>query len=312
VSTTTSFDAVGAFHSIKQDSNTGASLYQGDATTVKAPGGTVSYNPRDGIFTLAVADSNAGVSRSYRFQDPGHRNDGGFAEVPNYSGYNYLTVLDDAASTAYATFFYQRPGAATTTHVTLAGYVRTSNAGGIFTAERGAFVFGTPTLAGQVPTSGSATYNGGFIGTMITSSSLQWLAGSSALGVNFATGAVTMKLTGTTGTAFDRGVIAPTPDIASGSYFEANGGGVIDLIRTGGFTGKFDSVCFIAACGAAGSTAVDFRSISQGSSTAGASSIDGMFYGPNAVNVGGSFRVVGGVPNTRVDILGAFTGAKQP
>ena len=42
-----------------------------------------------------------------------------------------------------------------------------------------------------------------------------------------------------------------------------------------------------------------------------ASSIDGSFYGPNAVEVGGSFRIVGGVPDQRVDILGAFTGAKK-
>ena len=29
------------------------------------------------------------------------------------------------------------------------------------------------------------------------------------------------------------------------------------------------------------------------------------------VNVGGNFRIVGGVPDQRVDIQGAFTGAKK-
>ena len=46
-------------------------------------------------------------------------------------------------------------------------------------------------------------------------------------------------------------------------------------------------------------------------SVAGASSIDGTFYGPDAKNIGGSFRIVGGVPNRRLDILGAFAGAKK-
>ena len=34
-------------------------------------------------------------------------------------------------------------------------------------------------------------------------------------------------------------------------------------------------------------------------------------YYPDAKNVGGSFRINGGIPNQRVDILGAFTGVKK-
>lgn len=41
-----------------------------------------------------------------------------------------------------------------------------------------------------------------------------------------------------------------------------------------------------------------------------ASSLDGTFYGPGAVETGGAFRIVGATPDTRVDFLGAFTGVK--
>ena len=40
------------------------------------------------------------------------------------------------------------------------------------------------------------------------------------------------------------------------------------------------------------------------------SSIDGAFFGPAAEEIGGGFRIVGGTPDERIDILGAFTGKK--
>lgn len=318
VSAATSFDVVGGFHSLKQDTTTLASLYQGDATTTRGTGGTVSYDPRDGIFTLTLADNKAGVNRNYRFQDPAHRTTPS-VEVPNFGGFNYLDVLDDSTTTpmTVATFFYQRPDPAKTTYVSLAGFVRNSTANNTYSAERGAFVFGQATPTAQVPITGLGTYKGGFIATMVNSqnggngSSLQWLSGDSKVDIDFASGATGLQFTGTAGDGSILGVATTALGIPSGTPFFANGRAVIDLIRTGGFTGAFQSVCFFAACGTAGSVAVDFSGISPGSSVAGASSIDGMFYGPNGVNLGGSFRVIGGVPNQRVDILGAFTGAKQ-
>ncbi|WP_173203779.1 transferrin-binding protein-like solute binding protein [Sphingopyxis sp. BSNA05] len=41
------------------------------------------------------------------------------------------------------------------------------------------------------------------------------------------------------------------------------------------------------------------------------SSINGAFYGPDAEELGGGYRIVGGTPDERIDILGTFVG-KQP
>src|SRR3546814_2199084 len=73
---------------------------------------TITYNPRDGVFTVSIADDLAGVSREVRFQDPAHRTDFDPAirpvrEVPDLAGFNYLAAADgDNGSTS--SFFYQR------------------------------------------------------------------------------------------------------------------------------------------------------------------------------------------------------------
>ena len=89
VSTTTSFDAVGGLHSIDV-TDTGSSLYTGNAGTVAAPSGTITFNPRSGIFTVALADTDAGVSHTVNYQDPAHRTASGNlqAEVPDFPSFN--------------------------------------------------------------------------------------------------------------------------------------------------------------------------------------------------------------------------------
>lgn len=150
------FAAVGAAHSLTEDGD-GAQLYQGNASTIRSPSGEISYNPRDGIFTLTVADGNAGINRDYRFQDPGHRTDfDGTArpalEVPDLVDFNYLVVADGET---VANFFYQRPGTSTD-YVSLAGFVRREEeADGSFSIERGVFAFGDQTVRSQVPISGT-------------------------------------------------------------------------------------------------------------------------------------------------------------
>src|SRR3546814_6183809 len=90
---------------------------------------TITYNPRDGVFTVSIADDLAGVSREVRFQDPAHRTDFAPAirpvrEAPDLAGFNYLAAADgDHGSTS--SFFYQRPGT-TTKYVTLGGFVHLS------------------------------------------------------------------------------------------------------------------------------------------------------------------------------------------
>lgn len=316
VTAATDYTVVGGLQSLKVDAN-GATLYAGNAGTVGNTANKINYNPRDGVFTLTLADTNANVTRNIRYQDPAHRTaDGLEREIPRIAEFNYLVALDGNTN---ATFFYQRPGTTGAQYVSLAGFARTEvNAS---TKERltehGAFVFGTKTAPSQVPLTGGGTYSGNFLASMIGTKFnqggynpvLQWLVGSSTITVDFAKATVGLALNGQVLDAAvnDTAISNATLNIPGGSTFAAAGNAKIDYLRTGGFTGAFSSASFTVA---GRDVPVNFQGVTPGSNVAGASSIDGTFYGPNAVNVGGGFRIVGGTPDQRVDILGGFTGAK--
>ncbi len=320
-----SFDAIGGFQSYQQDPTKGT-LYTANASTVRAPSGQISYNPRDGIFTVKFTDTKADIDSNVRFQDPAHRTDFNGRStpqwgVPDLQNFNYMEAIGDTPDDNY-TFFYQRPGTSTV-YVSLAGYVRNNTlADSKQVYERGALVFGDQTVRAQVPVSGGGTYTGGFLASMVFNPSLdaraskdtyyQWVQGSSTISVDFAKSTVGLTLNGSVTPANFGGREVPDNalSIPTGSTFNVTGSATIDLVKSGGFTGEFQSAAFTNAAGK--TTPVDFARVSPNSSTAGASSIDGTFYGPDAVNVGGNMRIVGGIPDQRVDILGAFTGAKQP
>jgi len=327
IPTAKSFDAIGGFQSLQVDEATNGVLYQANASTVRAPSGQVTYDPRDGNFTINFVDPKAGVSAAnMRYQDPMHRTDpvglaGPAYGIPALENFNYLQSAGSSSSAEVSdrvTFFYQRPGSSTY-YVSLGGYVHNvftkpgspSEATSTSTYERGAFVFGDQTLRSQVPVSGTGTYTGGMIASMISGSdNFQWIgSGKSELTFDFSRSTMTMLLTGRLDAASTKGI--PINDntllFPSGSDFRATGSGTIDLVRTGGFTGGFNSVTFSNGT----ATTVVLDRVNPNNNFAGANSIDGAFFGPNAVNAGGNFRIVGGEPNQRVDILGAFTGAKQ-
>lgn len=324
VGANTTFNAVGGFHSLLINNQTGGQLYRGNTSTQRAPSGTIAYDPRNGIFTMTLSDTNAGITRDFQFQDPAHRIDFDATrrpelEVPDLDGFNYLSARDGDAN---GTFFYQRPGSSTN-YVSLAGYVRTAigdPATGQNLYERGAFVFGTPTIQSQVPISGSGTYTGGFVASMVVNPTLdnaargldvlQWMFGSTNISVDFAKASVSLGFTGRVGQSYQGQALVNDAalSVPTGATFNAQGTAAIDLVRTGGFTGKFQSANFSWG---ANKVDLDFQSVNPNNSTAGASTIDGSFYGPNAVNLGGSFRIVGGIPDQRIDLQGAFTGARK-
>jgi hypothetical protein len=223
------------------------------------------------------------------------------------------------------TFFYQKPGT-TTNHVTYAGYMRNSTvvsrqleplqpgqaqATSYLRQEsfldRGAWVFGERTPIEQVPRTGTGTFNGDMLATMVFNNLrdqtaaaptyYQWISGSSRTTVDFAASTYSVALTGS--------VFAPQLDVFTsrqfsiqpGATFTAAGTGRIDLVNAGGFLGQVNSASFVNPNGG-----------SRFDVQIAGSSLDGTFFGPNAKEVGGGFRVVGGVPDERVDILGAFTG----
>lgn len=316
VSTTTSFDAIGGLHALDVDDK-GASLYTANASTVAAPSGTITFNPRSGIFTVALSDDAAKVTHDVTYQDPAHRAGEGSsqAEVPQYTSFNYLEAA--AADGGADTFFYQRPGNVAR-YVTLAGFIHRSKRDvdtGALHSERGVMVFGNKTTLLQVPGSGTGRFEGEFLATMIAGSNgfinvpLQWINGTSAIDVDFGKSTLALALTGTVGKAYvnNTAVNDFVSSIPTGSVFTANGTASLSGLRTS-FAGKFLTAYFTSN---GTRSDINFAPISAASSIAGASSIDGAFYGPDAVNVGGNFRITGGVPDQRIDILGAFVGAKK-
>jgi hypothetical protein len=285
-----------------------------------------------------------------RFQDPAHRtNFGGAKEpqagVPNLNlpadkGIQYLQsgtgtgplialgdnshydIGGNAYSSTTQTFFYQKPGT-TTKYVTYAGYVRNTlsvtqqtDPGSTipyyknnYSFDRAAFVYGETTANSAVPTSGTGTYTGDMLATLVFNPSLdkvpntptymQWMSGSQSSVVDFAAKTVKTTLTGTVlAPTFDAYTDPKTVTLPAGATFSAHANSTIDLAGKGGFTGTFSDATFT------GTTLGTFPLVIAGSS------LDGAFYGPNGEELGAGFRIVGGTPDQRIDILGVFTGKK--
>jgi hypothetical protein len=320
-------------------------LYAGNASTARNSGITISYDPRDAIFELTISDTPSGASDSIRFQDPAHRTDfGGTSEpqdgTPDISGkgIRYLQVGSASGTVRYdlaqsdtfpvgdasgqrnvSTFFYQKPGTSTQ-YVTYAGFVRNATAivqvdppgGGTSylrqdnILERAAFVFGERTGNSAVPKTGTASYTGDMIATMVynplfddgvADTYYQWILGSGTVNVDFAANSFNSTFTGTVEDPQYDVFTSRTHVLNAGATFNAAGTGTIDLANKGGFSGQMNSASFTQG---GSTTAVNIAG----------SSVDGAFYGPAANEVGGGFRIVGGTPDERIDILGAFTGKK--
>ncbi len=308
-------------------------LYSADANTARDNGLQITYNPRDGIFDLSLKAIKSSTDITTRFQDPAHRTAFGGASqpqagVPDLTSKGVIYFENGSGSGIFntdgyvnevQTFFYQKPGT-TTKYVTYAGYVRNKitqakkddGAGGTFlqtdyVRKRGNFVYGERSTNSAVPKTGTGTFTGQMLASLIynplldidasTPSFFQWMDGTSTTTVDFGANTFTLALAGTLG--------APQFDLHSsqisampaGATFAAAGAGQIDLVNAGGFLGQITSA-----------------SLSSGGITnnlvIAGSSIDGAFYGPTAQEVGGGFRVVGGTPDQRIDILGVFTGAR--
>jgi len=361
-------------YSYLTDSRVGAGqqnqLYAGDATTVRDSGISVTYDPRDGIYTLAVGGAKSGANTNVRFQDPAHRTDfGGLKEpqwgVPNldvpvdknvrylevgtgtgviYPGSNTIpSGGEPGSSTDMTTLFFEVPGT-TTKYVGYAGYIRnristsTGTVGGAsvttqnYDIERGAFAFGPQTSQGAVPKTGSGRYSGAMLATMVNNPSLdttdaptyfQWISGTSTVNVDFGTSKVDLAFNGTVSAPqVDRFTVFPGETaqvaIAAGSTFAATGTAAIDLVKNGGFAGTVTEATFKNASGQTLQHMLPPANVQQNTKVEGViagSSINGGFYGPGGTvadtEVGGGFRIVGGTPDQRIDIVGAFTGAPK-
>ena len=241
--------------------------------------------------------------------------------TPGYPAASTYLVGDSGYTSTNQTFFYQKPGT-TTKYVTYAGFVRNTlsvtkqiDTGSTvsylknnYSLDRAAFAYGELTPNSAVPKSGTGTYTGDMLATVVfnprpdtdpvAATYFQWIDGSQTSNVDFATLKVNTSFTGT--------VLAPALDayttglfdLPGGSTFTANATSTIDLAAKGGFSGTVLNAKFVRP----GTS--DFDIIIAGSS------LDGAFYGPNGEEIGGGYRIVGGTPDQRIDILGTFTGKK--
>ncbi|MEM8917661.1 MAG: hypothetical protein AAGE37_02275 [Pseudomonadota bacterium] len=234
-------------------------------------------------------------------------------------------LIDPASAGSYdaTTFFYQTPGTETQ-YVTFAGYLRNTVAlssveielpGGATTEvlrqqntfERGAFSYGELSPADVVPTSGTGSFTGSMLASMVFNDQpdvngnldtyFQWIAGTASTNVDFGANTFSLALDGTVGAPFFDGTSGQHSVLENAQFF-ANGAGQIDLVAAGGFLGQFDEAWFINPGGARLDLVI------------AGSSIDGALYGPNAEEVGGGYRIVGGTPDERIDILGTFVGQR--
>lgn len=232
-------------------------------------------------------------------------------------------LIDTGAPGSYdvTTFFHQTPGTETQ-YVNFAGYLR--NTAGVVqsdidnpdgstttiltqsnTFERGAFAYGELTPADDIPTTGTGSFEGAMVATMVfndlpdalgnTDTYFQWIAGRADTAIDFGANTFSLSLDGNVGAPLFDGT-SRAHSVLEGAQFRANGAGQIDLVAAGGFFGQFNEAWVVNP----GGGRLDIN-------IAG-SSIDGAFYGPNGEEIGGGYRIVGGTPDERIDILGTFVG----
>jgi hypothetical protein len=295
----------------------------------------VVYDPRAAIFDVAIRQPN--ISVETRYQDPAHRTDFGGERkpqsgTPDLAAYNYVEneVANQEVKTIN-TFFYQRPGT-NTRYVTLGGFVRNHQVLNFqapsvtITRVRGVEVFGNPTPSDQVPKVGSATYSGNVLASMVSTelddnpllrSRFEWVAGTGSVKVDFAAGRVETDFQGTVVGASNGGPLpqAFTSEVDADwkttlpAPFDGEPWGAINDPNTGRtFTAK--GTATFDRNGTAFTGSIANSTLGGSDITIAGSALDGTFFGPNAVETGVSFRVVGATPDQRVDITGGFTGVK--
>lgn len=266
-------------------------FYEGEQPIATNDQVSVTFDPRDATFDLNL--NAAGIEWEGRFQDPLHRTNFPQATTPAPADVEYYeSGVNTDNGFEINTYFFETPGT-TTRYVTWGGFYRrvfeavdsTDDNGNPIVEEtdtriRSTFVYGLTTDRAEVPTTGTATYNGKMFAWTVGNPGtrdLDHVIGTSALTVDFAGGTVNAE--------FTSGVGSPQTLTASGSA------SFVDTRE--GFSGQIDTATFAGA-------PVDMA----------ASSLEGNFFGPAAAETGGAFRIIGGIPDTRIDIHGSFTGAQ--
>jgi hypothetical protein len=300
--------------------------YEGSQPKGSVSDVTIDFNPRDAVYSIKA--NTASITADARLQDPQHRTVYQQGLVPNLSNYKYKEALTGSNTPGLNTNATERDintifvrdvgtGAGQTQYVTIAGFVKqiykekevsrpsqpeTMTVGVDFESDiaRSVFTYGVNTAYKDIPKSGSSTYTGDMFAHVIitrqnnnTGNDLRSIVGTSSTNVDFGSGKSNLTLAGNvTGFAGDTRAFAAT--------------GAMDIFKpikdteTSIFTGAISSWSF-GTYNTANGTAVPTA----------ASTVEGGFFGPNAAEIGGAFRIIGNRPDERIDFLGAFTGRKN-
>lgn len=318
-SSTTTYAALGGSQQITEELRNSGRLenFTSELTDAASAKLSVTYNPASDAFTVKIATGGAGVNVVY--DDPLYRTAFGNqrepqAGTPQLANFQYLQRGPEPGQPGEVqTFFYQTPET-TTRFVTLAGFVRNSGpqppvtsegrpAPGLYVRSHAVEVFGSLTPAGAAPASGQATYRGDMLATAIFNddldfdpnlrSRLEWIAGQATVAVNFSSNTLTTEFSGR--------FISPTEAFpALGAYNSPNAGQ--SFLATGRGELAADHRTFTGTLTSA--------SVNSLNLAIGASAMNGAMFGPTGQELGGAFRLVGAGPDQRVEIIGAFTGAK--
>lgn len=316
---TTTYAAAGGSHQVTQQVQNSVRLegFTSEVADAASDKLAVTYNPATDAFTVKITTRGAGAN--IIFDDPLYRTAFGGARqpqpgVPQIAGYEYLQRgAQPGSANEIQTFFYQTPGA-TTRYVTLAGFVRTARpaaaaptdppaTSALYAHAQAAEVFGVLTPRGAGPTTGRATYRGDMLASAIYNteldaqpnirSRLEWISGQANLTLDFANSTVSAEFSG---------AFLPTADpLASLGQASASNAGK-SFLATGSAKLAAEKTSF---SGALSSVSVGGVSLPLGAST-----LNGALYGPTGQEVGGGFRLVGAGADQRVEIIGAFTGAR--
>jgi hypothetical protein len=180
--------------------------------------------------------------------------------------------------------------------------------------DRSTFVYGLNSLAKDVPKIGTGTYKGSlfahstFTPTPGAQTQLDTIWGTATSKVNFANDSVSVALSGTfqdAGVAFSAtgSAIIQRPTLPNTTL----GGNTEQPISR--FIGNISAVTI-------GSRNLTPNPNASLTDTFQASTIEGGFFGPNdktsgqPPELGAAFRIVGGQPDQRLDILGSFIGGR--
>lgn len=236
--------------------NSAQSGFTNGAPVSFGSGPTIAYSAATDSYTLRASDGTVATFTPVDVVNP----------TPPGAALQYRKTV--GSTTDVFTIVVPQSGTVTLSYLLVGSWIHSDATGS--TIRLG--VAGSPTIASDMPRSGTATYSGGTGGTAVMNNAGQSLSPSSTMtfSTNFGTGAVTTSLNlasaaNNFGTFNGTGTVSSSGPGFSGTLSGANGGGLFS----------------------------------------------GAFFGPQALEMGYSWYLTGNLAGTPFSAVGTAVGAKQ-